>query len=182
MYESGVHAAITGVMLGLLTPFRPNADNAAIEKLEVRMHPWSSFVVVPAFALANAGVRLSGSALDHASTSAITVGIVLGLVLGKPIGIFVATALGVRFRLGQLPEGVRLPDVVAAGVIAGIGFTVSLFVADLAFGATRLQDAKIGIVVASLFSGLAGAALLFGRANHAIAAPPDTTGRSPQTD
>jgi NhaA family Na+:H+ antiporter len=159
--ESGVHATIAGVVLGLLTPARPFAGrDELIEGLEARIHPWSSFVIVPIFALANAGVQLSGGSLTRAWSSSIALGIVLGLVIGKPVGIMASAALAVRWRLGRLPAGVRLVHILAAGAAAGIGFTVSLFVANLSYSGLRLEEAKVGILGASVISGAIGIVLL----------------------
>jgi NhaA family Na+:H+ antiporter len=158
--ESGVHATIAGVILGLLTPAQPIDGREVIEPLEARLHPWSSFVVVPLFALANAGVNLGGGAVRDAFDSAIAWGIVLGLVVGKPVGIVTASALARRLRLGRLPDGVRFTHLVAAGAAAGIGFTVSLFVAGLSYHGARLDDAKVAILSASVVSGAVGLALL----------------------
>src|SRR6185503_6474241 len=109
LYESGVHPTIAGVILGLLTPARPFGGRQVIESLERRVHPWSSFLIVPLFALANAGIVINGDTVSRAFDSPITIGVVLGLVLGKTLGITLATAVGVRLRLGRLPDGVRWP-------------------------------------------------------------------------
>ena len=100
-------------------------------------------------------------ALEHAATSEITWGIIAGLAIGKPLGIMAATLAGVRLRIGRLPDDVSLRHVLGAGCVAGIGFTVSLFVADLSFGHALLSDAKVGILVASLVSSTIGGALLW---------------------
>jgi NhaA family Na+:H+ antiporter len=158
--ESGVHATIAGVALGLLTPARPlargPADPPLIERLERTLHPWSSLVVVPLFALANAGVVLDGPALERAAGSTVTWGVVLGLVVGKPLGVVGATVLAHRFWPATIPTR----QVVGVGLLAGIGFTVSLFVAELAYNGPVLEEAKIGILVASLTSAILGAAYL----------------------
>ncbi|HEY3723956.1 MAG TPA: Na+/H+ antiporter NhaA [Acidimicrobiia bacterium] len=160
VFESGVHATIAGVVLGLLTPARPVDGRDVIEPLEARLHPWSSCLIVPLFALANAGVHLGGDGIHDALGSAIAWGIVLGLVVGKPLGIVTASAIARRLRVGRLPDGVRFAHLVAAGAAAGIGFTVSLFVADLSYHGARLDDAKIGILAASVVSGAVGLVLL----------------------
>ncbi len=160
VFESGIHATIAGVMLGLLTPAHPLGDRELIEEIEAHLHPWSSFLIVPLFALANAGVYLGGGSVDHALSSPIAWGVILGLVIGKPLGIVMAAALGLRARLGRLPDGVRLAHLVAAGAAAGIGFTVSLFVADLSYRGALLADAKVAILIASVVSGAAGLLLL----------------------
>lgn len=160
VHESGVHATIAGVVLGLLTPARPFGGRQVIEQLEHRLHPWSSFAVVPLFALANAGIVIDGDVLERAVDSPITIGVLLGLVVGKTVGISVATALGVRAGFGRLPVDVRAPHVVGAATVAGIGFTVSLFVAELSFSGPRFEDAVLGILVGSLVSGTVGATIL----------------------
>jgi hypothetical protein len=154
--ESGVHATIAGVALGLLTPARPFGGRDVIEHLERTMHPWSSFLVIPVFALANAGVNLDLATIEHAATSPITWGIVVGLVVGKPLGIMAATGIGVLLRLGRLPIGLSFRHIFGASCIAGIGFTVSLFVADLSFQGVPLREAKSGILAASLLSAALG--------------------------
>ncbi len=159
-FESGVHATIAGVALGLLTPARPFSGKEVIEGLERRLHPWSSFVAIPIFAIANAGVHLDSAALRTAFSSRIAWGIVVGLVVGKPLGIVLTTALAVKVRLGRLPGGVTFRHLAGVACVAGIGFTVSLFVADLSFAGAMLSDAKIGIVAGSVVSSTLGAALL----------------------
>jgi Na+:H+ antiporter, NhaA family len=162
--QSGIHATITGVVLGLLTPTTPlrNRDGdvagSVVESLERLLHPWSSFVVVPLFALANAGVPVSSEALREAWSSPITHGVVAGLVLGKLVGVSVATWAAVRLGVGELPAGTTWRAVVGIGAVAGIGFTVSIFVTDLAFDDPSLRDeAIIGILAASVLAALLGA-------------------------
>jgi Na+:H+ antiporter, NhaA family len=171
LLESGIHATVAGVVLGLLTPARSFQGRQVIEALEHRLHPWSSFVIVPLFALANAGVVLSGSSLDRAATGAIAWGVVVGLVVGKPLGIIAATAFGLRSRLGRLPAGVRPLHVLGVGTLAGIGFTVSLFVAGLSFNGAELDEAKIGVLAASVVSGLIGTVVLVLLGRRTAAAP-----------
>jgi NhaA family Na+:H+ antiporter len=158
--ESGVHATIAGVALGLLTPGARGPAIGPLERLEHGLHPWSSFVVVPLFALANAGVLLTSQSIDAAVSGTIAWGIVLGLVVGKVVGIAGFTALGLRLRLGRLPSGMRARHVVGVGAVAGIGFTVSLFIADLSFRGVGLDEAKVGILAASLLAGTVGAILV----------------------
>lgn len=130
----------------LLTSISPN------ERLQYMFHPWVSYAIVPLFALANAGVMIGGEALGQAVASPITVGVVAGLVLGKPIGVIGFTWLGTRRWLGRLPLAVPWPAVIGAGVVAGIGFTVSLLIADLSFTGQELEDAKFGILAASILA------------------------------
>jgi NhaA family Na+:H+ antiporter len=161
MFESGVHATIAGVILGLLAPNQHWRGQPVIGRLERHIHPWTSFLIVPLFALANAGVDLGGGVLGDALSSRVTLGVVVGLVVGKTVGISAAVAVAVRLRLGRLPSGVRARQIVGVAAVAGIGFTVSLFIAELSFAGTRhLGDAKIGILAASLLSGLLGALVL----------------------
>ena len=188
--ESGVHATIAGVALGLLTPARPllnkrdaqqivdalpsDANVAEVryasflaqesvpltERLENMLHPFTAFMIIPIFALANAGIKLSGDTISDAATSSVTLGIMLGLIVGKPLGITLFTWVATRFGL-TLPEGVSWPQFVGMGFAAGIGFTVSIFVAGLAFESKGITDlAKIGILVASLIAAVAALLLL----------------------
>lgn len=160
--ESGVHATIAGVALGFLTStIRAPGGESALDMIERTLHPWVSYLIVPVFALANAGVVVSGSALHAAVTSQVSLGIAFGLVFGKPIGIVAAAWLAVRTRVAELPEGVTWAHIVGAGMLGGIGFTVSLFITGLAFDPEALiADAKIGIFAASIVAAVAGLAWL----------------------
>jgi Na+:H+ antiporter, NhaA family len=126
-------------------------------RLESSVHPWSAFVVLPIFALANAGVAIS--TVDPTDT--ITLGVIAGLVVGKPIGIFLFSWLSVLLGIARKPDDVGWMHMLGAGMLAGIGFTMSLFIANLAFAGTELELAKFGILMASLISGIAGMAMLF---------------------
>jgi Na+:H+ antiporter, NhaA family len=118
---------------------------------------------IPLFALTNAGVVVGVDALSDAVRSRVTVGVLVGLVFGKTIGVTAAGAVALRLRLGRLPQGVRRGHILGAAALAGIGFTVSLFIADLSYTGARLEQAKIGILAASLLSGVIGAAVLISR-------------------
>ena len=132
-----------------------------LTRVEHRLVPWSSFLIVPLFALANAGVDLRGTSIVEALTSPIGLGVALGLVVGKIAGISLFAFAGVRLGLGRLPDGTGWLHLVGLAAVAGIGFTVSLFVAELAFSDRGLIDlAKVGIFIGSLAAGLIGAALL----------------------
>jgi Na+:H+ antiporter, NhaA family len=180
MLESGIHATIAGVVIGLLTPARPLlsrveaeaiADDVeddptpqsvryhafllresvpVVNRLEAKLHPYTSYLIIPIFALANAGVAISGESVSAAISSPVTQGVALGLVIGKPVGVllfsWIATKLGLK-----LPANASWPQMASVGMAAGIGFTVAIFVTGLAFpGAEDLQDsAKIGILAAS---------------------------------
>jgi Na+/H+ antiporter NhaA len=130
----------------LLTSISPN------ERLQYLFHPWVSYVIVPLFALANAGVLIGGDALSGALTSPIAVGVVVGLVVGKPVGVIGFTWLATRRWLGRLPLAVPWPALIGAGVVAGIGFTVSLLIADLSFTGQDLENAKLGILASSILA------------------------------
>jgi NhaA family Na+:H+ antiporter len=131
-----------------------------LARMESLLHPWTSFVVIPMFALANAGIVLSRSTLTEAATSPVTLGVVAGLVVGKPLGIALASWLGVRAGLARLPSDVRRSQLVGVGALAGIGFTVSIFIADLAFtGSSVREAATIGVLAASVLAGAVGAAV-----------------------
>lgn len=134
---------------------------SANERFQHAIHPWTSYLVIPIFALANAGVELGGGRIGDALGSPITIGVVAGLVVGKAIGISAATLTAVRMRVGPLPTGVGRGHVGGAAALAGIGFTVSLFVADLAFDDQVLRDqAKIGVLAASVVAAVIGLAIL----------------------
>jgi NhaA family Na+:H+ antiporter len=160
-FQSGVHATVAGVALGLLTPTGEVGGRDVLRQLEHRLHPVSAFVVVPLFALANAGVDLRGGALEAALGGRLALAVAVALVVGKALGIAGAALLARRVGLGVLPRGVTVRHVWGLASLGGIGFTVSLFVADLAYQAEALTDhAKIGILAGSLVSASLGCALL----------------------
>jgi NhaA family Na+:H+ antiporter len=138
-----------------------------LERVEDLLAPWITFLVVPLFALANAGVRIGGA--GELFGSPVALGIFLGLVLGKPIGVLLAAQLALRSRIGVLPEGISMGQFAGVAVLTGIGFTMSLFVAELAFGESpSLAIAKLTTLAASVLMGVAGFLLLrFGRAQAA---------------
>jgi Na+/H+ antiporter NhaA len=144
-------AQARSAMLGVNAAISPN------ERLQEALHPWTGYVIVPLFALANAGVALGDGALERALSSPITIGVVIGLVAGKALGISASSLLAVRLRLGALPRGMGRRHALGAGTLAGIGFTVSLFVADLAFEDQALKDeAKVGVLAASILAAALG--------------------------
>ncbi len=153
------HRDRADALLGRLAEIAQGTE-APLHRLERLLHPWTSYLVLPLFALANAGVQVSGGTLAEAILSPIVLGIVVGLVVGKPIGISLAAWLTVRFGLAALPAGMSYRMLVGVGVVAGIGFTVSLFIAGLAFDGARLELAKTGILGASSLAGMAGYVLL----------------------
>ncbi len=125
---------------------------SANERLQYRLHPWTSFVIVPLFALANAGIHLDGELLGDAATSPITLGILVGYVVGKPVGIIASAWLAAR--LGRMRLVLSWPSIVGGGVIAGIGFTVALLISNHAFDGQQLEEAKLGIFGAAIVSSL----------------------------
>jgi Na+:H+ antiporter, NhaA family len=176
-HESGVHATIAGVILGWLTPIRPWVDKerlegilkeggsggrtlaiaaresvSPLERLETALHPWVGFVIMPLFALANAGVRLEPGAFRDPVAMAVAT----GLVVGKPVGILLFALVAVKAGLARLPAGVGWGAVAAGGALAGIGFTMSLFIAGLALPPELLDAAKVGILGASAVSAAVG--------------------------
>jgi NhaA family Na+:H+ antiporter len=168
--RAGVHATIAGVVLGLMAPARRGEDSdpqkpPLTERLVPRLHPWTSYVVVPLFALVNAGVELSRSSVANAFTSSVAIGIVAGLVVGKLAGVAGSTWIAVKLGLAEPEDGWR--STVGVAALAGIGFTVSLFIADLAFTDPSLvAEAKIGILAGSLLASLLGAVILRARATR----------------
>jgi NhaA family Na+:H+ antiporter len=187
--ESGVHATIAGVLLALLAPTRPKLQRelvdvsvltdlssaraaretaalarssvSVVEWLEHVLHPWSSFVIVPVFALANAGVAISRDAISDAASSRIALGVLLGLVVGKLAGIAAFTWLAAKLRVGLLPAGATWRGIVGVAALAGIGFTVSIFVTNLAFDDPALRnEALIAILAAAVVSSAIGAVIL----------------------
>ena len=199
LLESGVHATLAGVAIGLLAPAKPllneaiargyatdalrdrhlNPDELArlrfllkesvsvVERLISTLHPLSAYVVLPIFALANAGVELG--AISKVFTEPVGLGIILGLVLGKPVGIFLTSYLAVRLGVARLPDGTSWPMVIGLGAVAGIGFTVSIFIAGLSFPGAELltEEAKIAILLASLFAAIVGVVVLLASTNGA---------------
>ncbi len=134
---------------------------SVVDRISDVLRPWTSLVIIPVFALANAGVELSTDAVGDALRSPITIGIVLGLVIGKLAGVVSFTWLAVRLGFCELPTGATWPKVIGIGAVAGIGFTVSLFITNLAFESSEIADeAKIGILIASAIAAVAGAVIL----------------------
>ncbi|HSK26121.1 MAG TPA: Na+/H+ antiporter NhaA [Jiangellales bacterium] len=166
VHASGVHATVAGVAIGLLTRVRRDRDEAhsPAERLEHRIQPFSAAVCVPLFALFAAGVPVSRSELAAVFTEPVGLGIVLGLVLGKTLGIFGGSWLTFRFTRAQLNPDLAWSDVLGLSMLAGIGFTVSLLISDLAFrggGSGGVTDlAKASVLVASLIAALGATVIL----------------------
>jgi NhaA family Na+:H+ antiporter len=195
-HESGIHATIAGVIIGLLTPVYPwisegllaqlirrlefflthgflrdpeykramvkKLERAAresispLERLEVALQPWVAFLIIPLFAFANAGVTLTTAAFSDS----ITIAIIFGLVFGKPLGVVLGSAICVRLGLARLPDGVTWRTLTYSSLLTGIGFTMSLFIADLALQGPALDAAKVGVLTASTVCAVSGLALL----------------------
>jgi Na+/H+ antiporter NhaA len=132
--------------LGVASAISPN------ERLQYRLHPWTSFVIVPLFALANVGIELDGQLLGDAVTSPVTLGILFGYVVGKPLGIL--GGVWVASRLGRLRPALSWPTIAGGGAVAGIGFTISLLISSKAFEGRQLEEAKIGVLVAAILASL----------------------------
>jgi NhaA family Na+:H+ antiporter len=159
MHASGVHSTIAGVLLGWTIPLRADRGGAPLTTLEHSLKPWVTWGVMPLFALANAGVVLSGGiSLTHP----VALGVGLGLLIGKPIGILGLSWVLVRLGWAKLPRGATWPQLAAIGMIAGIGFTVALFVSSLSFpvGGELEPVAKVGILTGSIVAALLGTVFL----------------------
>jgi NhaA family Na+:H+ antiporter len=165
MYKSGVHPTLAGVILGLMTPniVKKNSNMkdiddgqvSVIEWLEKKLHPWSSFLIIPLFAFANTGVVITNQSINNALNSPIAWGIFVGLVVGKPLGVLSTVLIGKKIGFSQLPQGAKSIDLLATGSAAGIGFTVAIFIANLAFSDPLTQDlAVFAVIVASIVSAL----------------------------
>ncbi len=161
--QSGVHATLAGVALGFCIPMRDRQrpDREILHPLEMRLHPWVALVIVPIFAFANAGVPLAGVEPGHLF-NAMPIGIALGLFVGKQIGIFGVAWLAIRFGVASLPKRTTWPLLYGMAILCGIGFTMSLFIADLSFvrGSENAELSRLGILIGSLVSAMAGLAFL----------------------
>jgi len=166
LYKTGVHPTLAGVILGLMTPNVilsgtkivdvEDGSVSIIEWLEHKFHPFSTFLIVPIFAFANTGVVITSESIRAASQSLIAWGIFFGLVLGKPLGILVSSLAAGSMNLVELPNDVKKTSLLATGSAAGIGFTVAIFIANLAFPDPGIQDIA---VIAVIFASVASAAL-----------------------
>lgn len=166
---SGVHATVAGVALAMTIPLKPSKGapddvESPLHRLEHALAPWVSFLIVPVFGFANAGVAFGGMS-PAILGEPVTLGVALGLVLGKQLGVFFAAALAIRLGLACLPVAASWMQLYGVSLLCGIGFTMSLFIGLLAFPTPLLQDeVKIGVLVGSLISACAGAlVLLMGR-------------------
>lgn len=163
--KSGVHATLAGVVVGFMIPLKSQNGHSPAESLEHMLHPWVAFIILPLFAFANAGVSLSGVTVSGLF-SALPLGIMAGLFIGKPLGIGAFSWLALKLRLVSLPVGTTCKDIIAVGVLCGIGFTMSIFIATLAFGnvdPAAITWAKLGILLGSLLAAVTGYGLLRAR-------------------
>ena len=194
-FESGIHATIAGVVLGLATPAKPQQTKeeglvalewlrdkgeniypvdvritamelqesrvSVAERIQIALHPISSFIIIPIFALANAGVNMGDGLLADAVSSPVTWGIALGLIVGKMFGITLMTWIGMKLPFTSSPSDLNFRSLLGLAATAGIGFTVSLFITNLAFDDIEIiNQSKIGILFASVIAGIVGLLLL----------------------
>ncbi len=162
--KSGVHATLAGVAVGLAIPMKVTQNDrtfSPLRELERQLYPWVVLGVVPVFAFFNAGITMAAATVESL-VSATSLGIVFGLFVGKQLGIFGAVWLAVRLGMAKLPEGARWCHIYGVALLAGIGFTMSLFIAGLAFPDPELfRNARMSVIVGSLFSAFTGAAILW---------------------
>lgn len=159
LYRTGLHPTLAGVILGLLTPAKAKTG-VPLKSLEAKLHQYSSLIIVPIFAFANSGVVITEKSLTTAASSVIAWGIFLGLVIGKPLGILLSVLAASKAGIAQLPEGASIGKLTATGSAAGIGFTVALFIANLAFENQGLQDiAVVAVIAASIVSAIVSSIL-----------------------
>jgi Na+:H+ antiporter, NhaA family len=160
MHESGVHATLSGVVLALTIP-TDQSEHSPLHQLEHALQKWVAFAIVPLFGFANAGVSLAGASLPQL-THPVTLGIAAGLFLGKQIGVFAATKLAVLSGITEPPRGASWAQVYGVSILCGVGFTMSLFIGLLAFPEDEVMASavKIGVLMGSVASGLAGAVVL----------------------
>jgi len=169
--KSGVHATLAGVAIALAIPIAATdtPERSPLRDLEQALHPWVAYLVMPVFAFANAGVSFTGLSWS-AATAGIPLGVALGLFLGKQAGAFGAAWLAVRLGLARLPDGATWPLLYGTCVLAGIGFTMSLFIGTLAFeGVEQMAQMRLGVLAGSLVSGIVGFAILHALTRRATA-------------
>ncbi|WYW14387.1 Na+/H+ antiporter NhaA [Amycolatopsis coloradensis] len=165
VHSAGIHATIAGVALGLLTRVRADdgEEHAPAIRLEHRLQPWSAAVAVPLFALFAAGIKVDSESLGAVFTTALPLAVLVGLVGGKLVGIFGASLLAVKFKLAEKPRGMGWRDIGALSMLGGVGFTVSLLIADLALDGEAVELAKAAVLIASAIASLSAAAMLLHR-------------------
>ncbi|MCG3729119.1 Na+/H+ antiporter NhaA [Vibrio cincinnatiensis] len=161
--QSGIHATLAGVIVGFAIPLKgKKANHSPLKHLEHVLHPWSTFLILPLFALANAGISLTGISMSGL-TSTLPLGVALGLFVGKPLGIFTFSWISVKLGMTKLPEGIDIRHIFSVSVLCGIGFTMSIFISSLAFGSAYVSldnYARLGILMGSTTAALAGYMML----------------------
>lgn len=160
--KSGVHATLAGVIVGFFIPLKEQNGKSPAVQLEHVLHPWVAYLILPLFAFANAGVSLQGVTIEGL-TSLLPLGIIAGLFIGKPLGISLFCWLALKMKWATLPAGTTFKQIMAVGVLCGIGFTMSIFIASLAFGnvdPAMINWAKLGILIGSVLSAVVGYGLL----------------------
>ncbi|RDE93281.1 Na+/H+ antiporter NhaA [Aggregatibacter aphrophilus] len=161
--KSGVHATLAGVIIGFCIPMRGRKGEKPLHQFEHILTPWCSYLILPLFAFSNAGVSLENVGFSSLS-SPLTLGIMLGLIIGKPLGVFLFSYLSVKCNLAKLPQGINFQQIFAIAVLCGIGFTMSMFLAGLAFGETPHNSfdtlSRLGILLGSGVSAIVGYILL----------------------
>jgi NhaA family Na+:H+ antiporter len=156
MYNSGVHATITGVLLAFAIPFGNGDKNSTSYILQHVLHKPVAFIILPLFAIANTGIAIGADWQDGLG-EANSIGIIAGLIIGKPLGIFAFAFLGASLGLCKLPEDLKWKNIIGVGLLGGIGFTMSIFITILAYeDATLINSSKIAIIIASLTAGIIG--------------------------
>ncbi|MBN6075340.1 Na+/H+ antiporter NhaA [Aggregatibacter actinomycetemcomitans] len=161
--KSGVHATLAGVIIGFCIPIKGRNGESPLHQFEHILAPWCAYLILPLFAFSNAGVSLENVGLSSLN-SPLTLGIALGLIVGKPLGVFLFSYLSVKLRLAKLPQGINFSQIFAISVLCGIGFTMSMFLAGLAFGETPHNSfdtlSRLGILLGSGVSAILGYGLL----------------------
>ncbi|MBN6070875.1 Na+/H+ antiporter NhaA [Aggregatibacter actinomycetemcomitans] len=161
--KSGVHATLAGVIIGFCIPIKGHNGESPLHQFEHILAPWCAYLILPLFAFSNAGVSLENVGLSSLN-SPLTLGIALGLIVGKPLGVFLFSYLSVKLRFAKLPQGITFSQIFAIAVLCGIGFTMSMFLAGLAFGETPHNSfdtlSRLGILLGSGVSAIIGYGLL----------------------
>ncbi|MEN0580664.1 Na+/H+ antiporter NhaA [Phytobacter palmae] len=163
--KSGIHATLAGVVLGFFIPLKEKDGVSPARQVVDAIHPWVGWLILPLFAFANAGVSLEGVTFAGL-TSLLPLGVIAGLFIGKPVGITLFCWLALRLKLAKLPQGAAFKQIMAVGVLCGIGFTMSIFIATLAFGdidTHMVAWAKLGILTGSILAAVVGYCLLRSR-------------------
>ena len=180
VFRSGIHATIAGVALAFVLPMPPHDDASPASRLEHALTGWNAYLVLPVFGLVNAGLAF-GTLPPHAWTDTVALGTALGLLLGKQAGVFGALMLAARFKLARLPSGVTRPQLYGAAILCGIGFTMSLFIGDLAFrGSPRGDEVKLAVFAGSLASAVLGLLVLALVPRH-VAVRPSAPPQAPRS-